>query len=50
MHGVDGPRCSMRRRRIMEDRRFEQILTGIVVVVAMIFIVTMLALGIAVMP
>jgi len=34
----------------MEDRRFEQILTGIVVVVAMIFIVTMLALGIAVMP
>lgn len=34
----------------MEDRRFEQILTGVVVVVAMIFIVTMLALGIMVMP
>ncbi len=32
----------------MEDRRVEQIITGIVVVIAMIFIVTMIALGITV--
>jgi len=34
----------------MEDRRFEQMLYGLVIVVAVIFIVTMLVLGIVVMP
>ncbi len=38
----------MRKKRIMDDHRFEQIITGVVVVIAMIFIVTMIAFGITV--